>query len=405
MFSFVHKSLFEFLRPILKGYGITLELIKKIKTGVSSYVHNTDWLLTLSCLAASIYGIILIYSAAHTAGSGPSDYIIQIIAVLIGLLAALIISRVDYEVICRLWPIWTGISLFLVILTLTPLGLTVYNNKAWLLLPYGGGRYLSLQPSELLKIAFIITFSTHLTKVRDKLNEFKTVLLLGLHACIPIGLIFLQGDNGTALVFICIFVAMIIAAGLRAVYILIAAIGGTAMVPLVWHFMPDDKKARFLCLIFVDQYPDISYQQTEGLNNIGSGQLWGVGFMKGNYFYARNNDFIFTVAGEEFGFIGAVLLLVVLLLIVFALLREVMTARDLQGMLLCSGIMAEVGFQSLINIGMTLRVLPVVGITLPFFSRGGSSVTTLFLGIGIALSVYNSSRTRIRNTIFAKKTY
>lgn len=383
-----------------------MEFTKKIKSGVSSYIHNTDWLLILSCAAASLYGIVLVYSAAHTAGTGSGDYVTQSAAVVIGLIAALVISRFDYESICHLWPLWAGISLVLVLLTLTPLGLTVYNNRAWLAVPTGGGRELSLQPSELLKIAFIMTFATHLSKVRAKINELKTVLLLCLHACIPIGLIFLQGDNGTALVFICIFVSMMLAAGLRPLYFMIALIGGTAMVPLVWRFMPNSLKERFLCLIFVDQYAQSAgYQQYQGIQAIGSGQLWGVGYLKGNYFYARNNDFIFTVAGEEFGFIGAIILLAVLLLIIFALLREVLAARDLQGMLLCVGLMAEIGFQSLINIGMTLRVMPVIGITLPFFSRGGSSVTTLYLGIGIALSVYNSSRTRVRNTIFTKRVY
>ena len=173
--------------------------------------------------------------------------------------------------------------------------------------------------------------------------------------------------------------------------------------------MTDDKQARFLSLIFVDQYlADEGWQQYLGLTAIGSGRLWGVGFLEGGNIggytlYARNNDFIFTVAGEEFGFVGAVALLLLLLGIVLALLRNAMTARDFQGMLLCSGLMAMIGFQSLINLGMNLRVLPVIGITLPFFSRGGSSVATLFLGVGLALSVHYSSRLRVRETIFTKR--
>ena len=138
---------------------------------------------------------------------------------------------------------------------------------------------------------------------------------------------------------------------------------------------------------------------------IGSGRLWGIGYLQGgnNYLYARNNDLIFTVAGEEFGFIGSLALLAVIALIVLALLREVMSARDLQGMLLCGGVMAMIGFQSVINLGMNLRVLPVIGITLPFFSKGGSSIATLFLGIGVALSVYYSSKSRSRDSIFSKR--
>ena len=116
----------------------------------------------------------------------------------------------------------------------------------------------------------------------------------------------------------------------------------------------------------------------------------------------RNNDFIFTVAGEEFGFIGAMAVLVLIALIVWELWRCAITARDRLGMFMCIGLMSMIGFQSLINIGMTLRLLPVIGITLPFFSSGGSSVATLYLGVGLALSVYYSSRARVRNNIFTK---
>ena len=140
---------------------------------------------------------------------------------------------------------------------------------------------------------------------------------------------------------------------------------------------------------------------------LGSGKLWGLGYMngKGSNIFARNNDFIFTVAGEEFGFVGAILLLAIIAMILFALVREMMTARDFQGMLLCGGMMAMIGFQTIINIGMTVRLLPVVGITLPFFSRGASSLVTIYLGIGVALSVYYSSRARVRNAIFTKRSY
>lgn len=119
--------------------------------------------------------------------------------------------------------------------------------------------------------------------------------------------------------------------------------------------------------------------------------------------YARNNDFIFTVAGEEFGFVGALAVVVILLGVVLAIMRDAIHAKDRLGMLLCTGMMALIGFQSIINIGMTLRLVPVIGITLPFFSAGGSSVATLYLGIGLVLSVCYSSRTRVQNTIFVKK--
>ena len=386
-------------------------LLKKFKTGVSNYIRHTDWLLLLLCTAAAAYGCLLVYSTAVTDGRGASDYMIQIAACGMGIVAAVVISKIDYDLICRCWPILSGVSILLVVLTLAGLGLNVggTDDTAWLGVPIGGGRYITFQPAELMKITFIISFAHHLSKVREHINELKTVLLLGLHGMIPIGLVFLQGDDGTALVFICIFASMMLAAGLRPLYFLLALIVGGAMVPLVWSHLDADKQARFLSLIFVDEYlADEGWQQYLGLTALGSGQLSGLGFLQGGNIggytlYARNNDFIFTVAGEEFGFVGAVLLLLLLLGIVLVLLRDALKARDFQGMLLCAGIMSMIGFQSLINLGMNLRLLPVIGITLPFFSRGGSSVATLFLGIGVVLSVHYSSRVRVRETIFTKR--
>jgi rod shape determining protein RodA len=172
--------------------------------------------------------------------------------------------------------------------------------------------------------------------------------------------------------------------------------------------MDELKKARFLCLIFVEKYTDnVGWQQNLALIAIGSGKLWGVGYLKGGnqYLYARNTDFIFTVAAGEFGFMGGLALFAILILILLALYRSILAARDLQGMLLCGGLMALIGFQSLINLGMNLRLLPVIGITLPFFSRGGSSLATLFIGVGVALSVYYSGKTRSHDTIFTNNRY
>lgn len=380
-----------------------MSFLRKLKNSVVQYIRNTDRLLILLCLLASAYGVALVYSATYT--RGPQSFIRQLAASAVGIVLAIIISKFDYENIVGLWPVWAGISLILVILTLTPLGLQVSgtDDKAWLSVPVFG----TFQPSELMKIAFIITFAKHLTYVRERINRPLTLLLVCLHGALPILLVVKQGDDGTALVFMFIFAAMIFAAGLKPVYILSAAIAVLAAIPLVWNMLADDKKERFLCLFQVDQYyMDRGWQQYLGLTALGSGQLWGVGYKEGGQqqmLYARNNDFVFTVAGEEFGFIGSIVLLLLIVLILAVILRDAMQARDRLGMFLCTGMMSMIGFQSLINIGMTLRLLPVIGITLPFFSAGGSSVLTLYLGIGLVLSVRYSSRTRTREGIFYKK--
>ena len=163
--------------------------------------------------------------------------------------------------------------------------------------------------------------------------------------------------------------------------------------------MDEEKKARFLCILppYVEKYLEAEgWQQFEALKSIGSGQLSGVGYLQGANpnLFARNNDLIFIVAAEEFGFIGGMLLFILLGLLMYELYRCAKHSQDNLGTYICVGMMALIGFQSLINLGMNLRVLPVIGITLPFFSDGGSSVATLYLGIGLALSVSYSQRTR-----------
>lgn len=372
--------------------------LRSPKRSLQAFMQNSNLRLIFLSLTITVYGCLLVYSASHGYGYGFSGASTHIIAAALGFIAALLISRIDYDNICALWPIWAGLALLLMLLTFTPLGLNASgtDDTAWL-----GIGSLTFQPSELMKIAFIITFSVHLSSVQEKIRSFKTVLLLGLHAMIPIGLVFLQGDDGTAIVFIMIFLSMLFAAGVNLLYYIVGLTGVCAAIPILWSMMSEDKKARILCILppYVEKYLQTAgWQQFEGLKAIGSGQLTGTGYLNTNNgsLFARNNDLIFTVAGEEFGFIGSLLLLLLLTLLLFELFRCASQARDPLGTYICVGMLALIGFQSIINLGMNLRLLPVIGITLPFFSAGGSSVATLYLGIGLVLSVSFSQSTRKR---------
>ena len=376
----------------IAGFGSNKKSFSELRT----FIQYSNLRLILLCFVASGYGCVLVHSAAHGYGEGIRGSIIQIAASLGGLLISLFISRLEYETICTLWPLWSGIALLLVLLTYTPLGLnaTGTDDTAWLALGP-----LTFQPAELLKISFIISFSTHLSRVQEHIHKFKTVLLLCLHGGFHIFLVFLQGDDGTALVFIVIFLSMMLISGVNLLYYLFGFAGVCTVIPILWSFMSEDKKSRFLCIFpkFVEQYLDSAgWQQFEALKSIGTGQLTGVGYLNGTNpsLFARNNDLIFIVAAEEFGFLGGMLLLVILGLLAFEMYRSARHAKDSLGTYLCIGMMAYIGFQSLINLGMNLRLLPVIGITLPFFSDGGSSVATLYLGIGLVLSVSYSERTR-----------
>lgn len=370
--------------------------------GFKSFISNINFRLISLCLVVSIYGCMLVYSASFGVGEGLKGALTQIIASAAGLLVAIALSRVDYEGICSWWPVWSGISILLMILTYTPLGLnaTGTDDTAWLALgPF------TFQPSELLKISFIISFSLHLAKVQDHIREFKTVLLLCLHGGFHILLVFLQGDDGTALVFIAMFLSMMLVSGVNLIYYVLGFTGVCAVLPILWtQFMDEDKKGRFLCILppYVEQYLDSAgWQQFEALKAIGSGKLTGSGYLQGANptLFARNNDLVFIVAAEEFGFIGALLLLVLLGLLIYEMFRCAKMAKDSLGTYICVGMMSLIGFQALINLGMNLRVLPVIGITLPFFSDGGSSVATLYLGIGLVMSVSFAERMRTRRKL------
>lgn len=376
---------------------------KSIAEHIRSFLTYANLRMIILCVTASTFGCMLVYSASYGVGDGIRGAIMQIVASVIGIAAAIFISRMDYENICSLWPVWSGISILLVLLTFTPLGLEApgTDDTAWLAIGP-----LTFQPAELMKISFIMSFSMHLTKVQEHIREFKTVLLLCLHGGVHILLVLLQGDDGTALVFIAIFLSMLLISGINLMYYVLGFAGICAAVPILWtNFMTEDKKARFLCILpaYVERYLESAgWQQFEALKSIGSGRLTGSGYLQGANptLFARNNDLIFIVAAEEFGFLGGLFLLVLIGLLVFELYRCARHSRDALGTYLCVGMMALIGFQSLINLGMNLRVLPVIGITLPFFSDGGSSVATLYLGIGLVLSVSYSERTRKKNHLY-----
>lgn len=366
---------------------------------------NDVWLM-VCCLAASIYSVVLVYSDAVTSGAGARSAVVQAIASLAGFGVAFLMSRFEYEDLCRPWPIWTGASVLLVLLTFTPLGLNVAgtDDTAWLgFPPFVSDPWLTFQPSELLKVAYIITFAKHLTMVQDRLNRFSTLALLALHAGAFCGLIFLQGDDGTALIFVCMTLAMLIVAGLSK-WLLLAGAGVVAVaIPIVWNLLPPDKLGRFLALVHVEDYLKTEgWQQAEGLAAMAEGGLLGVGYMNGNRgsLFARNNDFVFSIAGEELGFLGALLLLFLLTAILMLILRNALHSEDDLARLLCVGVLAMLGFQTIINLGMVLRVLPVIGITLPFISAGGSSAATVWLSIGLVMSVARTNRLRRPESLF-----
>lgn len=368
---------------------------QKIK-GIWDYIRRADILLWLLLAAISVYSLVLLKSVSRATEA--NYFRTQLMAVGLGVTAAIVVSLIDYAEIANLWYLIAGFSVFLMLYTAifgdAVTGSGGVNAKAWISI---GGR--TFQSSELVKIAFMITFAKHLDIVckENRIHNPLQLIMLGCHALVPVGLCILQGDTGAAVVFFFMFLSMCFAAGVKVRYFAILGAAVVTALPILWKFfLPEYQKDRFIALFNLDDVyvqANEGYQQYQGRISIGSGQLHGQGLFEGSRVATgsvpfQHSDYIFSVAGEELGFVGCCGILLLLLLFLAKILHVAHTARDDLGKYICFGFFGLIALESVWNIGMCLAILPVMGITLPFFSAGGSSAACLYMGFGLVQSVY-----------------
>ncbi len=365
--------------------------MKRIFSALKRYIIATDKMLLLAVMACSAISCVLIYSIASNELIDKVDYgdfRTQLIASLLGLGVVIVLSIIDYNRIIKLWWLYGPVAVGLVLLTFTSLGYkrAGADDQAWLSI---GG--FQLQPSELLKLAFILSFSYHLAKDEENMNKLGHMFLLCLHAIVPIGLVALQGDYGTAIVFAFIFMAQILTAKISVRYIIAAIIAIPAACIVAWNFLLSDMhKQRFLVLFNPGTDPlGLEYQQDLGLYALANGKIFGRGLF-GTEGYVTvpemHNDFIFVYAGQVWGLIGALLVLVLLTFICLRTLTNITNSKNAQGRFICVGTFGMFFAHCLMNIGMVLKVMPVIGVPLPFMSAGGTAVVCMYIAIGLVNS-------------------
>ena len=358
------------------------------------YFKKTDLVLWLLTLVTVIYSFLIISSMQR---SGNYNFLkTQIAAVAIGFISAIIISHADYRYLVGKWYLWVIAAATLAILVfIFGIQVTGTDDTAWLSLPGG----FTIQPSELIKICFIISFTKHLSYLNEKgyIHNVFGVITLGIHAIIPMAIIHMQGDDGTVLIFGMIFIFMTFTAGVQLRYFAILAGALIIGIPIIWNFfMNNEHRNRILALFDIDGNAMTNYgwQQYQGKVSIASGGLSGSGLYNGSRVEygivpEQENDFIFTVAGEELGFIGCMILMILLFSIILKIILNAKQTNDAQGKYICCGVFAMIASQTIINLGMVLGFLPVIGITLPLFSSGGSSALATLIAIGLVQSVRN----------------
>lgn len=354
---------------------------------------NFDFILFFLTLGAALFGIVMISSAAPQ----PGKYVfVQSLSLALGIAAIILLIIFDYEYLAKISRYLYGFSLLLLILVLIP-GIGHFENgaRSW----FRFGKLIGIQPSEIVKILFIITFANHLSRCDDLIDRPRNVVLLLVHAGIFIGLILLQPDLGTAAVFICITAVMIFAAKISWKYILSAVLAASAALPVAWiFFFKDYQKQRIINLFNPENDPaGTGYHVIQSKIAVGSGRLFGSGLYKGNSQYndflpERHTDFIYSVVCEELGFVGGIAVLLLLVAIIVRCIMIGLNARNHLGMYICFGVSAMLAFHTFENVGMCIGIMPVTGIPLPFFSYGGSSLLTNMIAVGLVLNIKYRSK-------------
>jgi rod shape determining protein RodA len=374
-------------------------------TDVASVVRRLDWILIASVAALVFYGLWAIAGITRHDKVDPSYYVTrQSVYAVMGALCLVVAVLINPEVYRTRWRAIFGGTAFLIVIVFLQ-GSVVRGSKRWLDLGF-----FKFQPSEFGKVLFVLALAGFLTERRRRLNEVRTtVATLGL-AAIPIFLVFVQPDFGTALVYCAAVCAVLLVAGTPWTHIAALVAAAIALAVLVLGALPaagipilkDYQQKRLTSFLNPDQDPGgTTYNITQSKNAIGAGQVRGRGVdnatqTTGNFLPEHHTDFVFASLAEERGFFGCAILLMLYLLVVWRGLRTITIARDAFSAIVAGGLVFALLFQIFVNVGMTMGIAPITGIPLPFVSVGGSSMVANLIAIGILLAISVRSRGRSR---------
>ncbi len=360
-----------------------LNLIKK-------FFSRTDWILLALCLVASLFGVVVISSA------GGSYYVTkQLVALALGLCAYVFISFVDMEMLGEHMLLLSFFAaLFLASLAVFGVAGET-GNRSWLQIP---GISFMIQPAEFCKIVYVIVVARIMSIYQERINALPCVSRIVLVSGIFLGLIvFISKDAGVALIYVFAFIIMALAGGFSFVWFAVAGVGIAVIFPVLWSsgLIRDDQKNRLLVLFDESIDPlgqDIRYQTYHSMNAISGGSLMGQGLGQGVQTQSHNipeqhTDLIFAVIGEELGYAGCIFCILLLVAIVFRILYVGNHSGSYYYRMISVGIAGTLLFQIMINIGMCIGMMPVIGVTLPFISYGGSSILSLFIAMGVISSI------------------
>lgn len=356
-------------------------------------ITNFDWVVLGTTVLLSLVGIMTIYSATRPLGGGehPIFYIKQLYWLLVGIAAMLAVVSIDYTWLNRYSYLIYGAGIALLVVVLV-MGRTGLGATRWISLGP-----ISFQPSDLFKLAFIITLAHWMSGLKGEMSVKDLVFGFGAFTMVPLLLIIKQPDLGTALIMLMLFVLMALAKGVGKKVVAVAVVLAVISVPFIgnifWDELKDYQKKRIVAFVQPDVDPEgISYHINQSKVAIGSGGFTGKGYLEGTqgpfrFLPEKHTDFVFSVYAEEWGFAGSLFLLLAFLVLIMRGIGIAVRAKDAFGRLLALGVTFMFTLYVFINIGMTVGIMPVVGIPLPFMSYGGTAMVTNFIAAGILINI------------------
>jgi rod shape determining protein RodA len=366
-----------------------------------SPLRKYDWVLLVAVVGLSLIGTLLVYSATQPSADPRSYLVKQLINVALGLILMVAVSLLDYRQIRLLAPIVYAVAVLGLVAVLSPLGTTVSGAKAWINLPAG----FQVEPSEFAKIGLVLVIAVVFGELRDsgRIPGPKNAAGVLALALVPVVLVEREPALGVIILLLLMTFGMIALSGLRLRWVAALVVAGALAVLAVFrlHLLRAYQLDRLTAFLHPGADPTgTGYETIHSKIMIGSGGLFGTGFLHGPLVTAsfvpnQQTDFIFSVAGEEVGFVGCAVIIALLGLLIFRALRIATRADDQFGLLVASGIALWFGLQAFINIGMTIGIMPVTGLPLPFVSYGGSAMFADMIAIGVLQSVHR------RHQVFA----
>lgn len=364
--------------------------MKEFSTSLKEKLLKMDITVAVCALSMTLLSILVLWGGSDSFSGGAQKVMVQCTAAALGVVLMIVIASIDYDEICLRFELaFFAVSVAMLVLVLVVnIGSASDTNHNWIKIP---GIPFNIQPAEFVKVTFIITFSRHADRVRDEINRLKNVALLMLHAGVIIGLVMMTGDLGTVLIYLFATAVILFAAGLSLWYFAAAALIIVIAAPLLWDKLAEYQRLRIMAGFDPTIDPEVyGYQAIMSRKAIIAGGFSGAGLTGGTQFAkvpAAHSDFLFCVLAEKLGFFGTLGYMLLMTVLVIRILIIARRARKDYASLICVGIAAVLIAQTLENIGMCLAILPVVGITLPFFSYGGSSMLTMYICMGVIQSI------------------